>query len=76
MVLKGVGAANMKPNEIGMFIGKKELNRNIQLSNSPESGWNAVDVTVYAILTSLIYRGDIGTRREPILLNCSYSFCF
>ena len=66
MVLNGVGAAKMKPKLIGMFTGKNELKRNTQFSNSPVSGWIAVEVTVYAIRTSLIRCLDIKTSREPV----------
>jgi hypothetical protein len=46
MVLKGVGAAMMKPNEIGMLQGRKELKRQTQGMKSPVSGWMAVETTV------------------------------
>ena len=42
MVLKGVGAANKKPNAIGKFIGMKELKRIAHGMNSPVSGCTAV----------------------------------
>ena len=44
-VLKGVGAAKMKPKLTGIFIGKNELNLNIQLIISPVSGCIAVETT-------------------------------
>jgi hypothetical protein len=41
MVLKGVGAARIKPAAIGMLLGIKELTLIIQGIISPVSGWMA-----------------------------------
>jgi hypothetical protein len=45
-VLKGVGAAMMKPNAIGILAGRKVLTLIIQGIKSPVSGWIAVLTTV------------------------------
>ena len=75
-MLNGVGAAIMKPKQIGMFIGKNELNLYPQGSKSWVSGCIAVETTVYATLISLIYSFVIYIRLSLNFSKFAYSFNF
>jgi hypothetical protein len=75
MVLNGVGAAMMKPKQIGILIGRKELNRSAQGIISFVSGWIAVLMTVYAVLIDLIYSFVRITLRLPVFSNYVRSSC-
>ena len=76
MVLKGVGAAKIKPKLIGRFIGMNELKRSAQGMIFFVSGWIAVDTTVSATLISFISLRESMTSLLPILSNISCSLAF
>ena len=72
-MLKGVGAAIIKPKQMGMFMGMNELNLCTQGMNSLVSGWIAVETTVCAIRSCFICSWLHIVLLCPVVTRDSYS---